>query len=295
MSRIEQALEKAIKMRESAKGVVSEEITMPQYRAAPPRFEVSDAVIDLAAVDKHIVTLTDPYSYAAEQYRKLRARILKSTRKDFHNTIMVTSSDVGEGKSLTSINLAVALSNEIDHTVLLVDADVRNPSLHSYFGLEARRGLSDYLKGEVNISDVLVKTGIGKLVILPGGNPTDGSAELLSSERMKMLVREMKLRYKERYIIFDTSPLLITADALSLASYMDGILFVVQEGRTAQKKVVQSVSLMRGCNILGVVFNNVPQCTSENPYPYYYRYNGQKEQTKASSGNGGAGENDPKM
>lgn len=290
MSRIEQALEKAVKMRESTKEVVSEEITTLKQQPAPAKFEARDVMIDLAAVDKHIVTLTDPHSHAAEQYKKLRARILKATRKDFHNTIMITSSDPGEGKSLTAINLAVALSNEIDHTVLLVDADLRNPSIHTYFGMEPRFGLSDYLKGEVDLPDVLVKTGIGKLVILPGGNPTDVSAELLSSERMKGLVHEMKVRYRDRYVIFDSSPLLITADALSLGSYMDGILFVIEEGRTAQKKVVQSISLMKGCNVLGVVFNNVPQYISKDPNPYYYRYRAQVQQTKSGSGNGDAGE-----
>jgi protein-tyrosine kinase len=287
MSRIEEALEKAVKMRESAKEVVSEETSAAKPSIAPAQFDVSNALIDMDAVNKLIVTLKDPYSHAAEQYKKLRARILKATKKDFHNTLMVTSAESGEGKSLTAINLAVALANEIDYTVLLVDADLRNPSVHRYFGIEPRYGLSDYLKGEADIPDLLVKTGFGKLVVLPAGNPTETSAELLSSDRMKTLVGELKLRYRDRYIIFDTSPLLIIADALSLGSFMDGILFVIQEGRTTQKRIAHALALMKGYNILGVVFNNHPQYISKDLHPYYYRYGGQRHQTIS----GGADEN----
>ncbi len=292
MSRIEEALERAVKMRESAKEVVSEEIPAAKlHPSSPAQFEVCNALIDINGVNKYVVTITDPYSHAAEQYKKLRARLLRATRKDFHNTLMITSSESGEGKSLTAANLAVALSNETDYTVLLVDADLRNPSVHRYFGIEPSRGLSDYLKGEADIPDLLVKTGVGKLVILPAGNPSESSAELLSSEKMKMLVRELKLRYRDRYVIFDTSPLLIVADALSLGSFMDGILFVVQEGRTPQKRVAHALALMKGYNILGVVFNNQQQYISKDLHQYYYRYGVQRHQAISGSDSGGAGEN----
>jgi len=235
--------------------------------------------------------LTNPFSHAAEQYKKLRARILRATEQNHHNTIMITSSDMGEGKSLTSINLAVALSSEIDHTVLLVDSDLRNPSIHRYFGIQEPRGLSDYLKGEATLPELLIKTGIGRLVILPGGAPTEKSAELLSSDRMKTLVQEMKTRYDDRYIIFDTSPLLIIADALSLSSCVDDVLFVIQEGRTAQEKVARAISLLKGCSILGVVFNNSQQNISRDIHHYYYRY-GSRAQHMAPPGKS-ADENKP--
>jgi receptor protein-tyrosine kinase/non-specific protein-tyrosine kinase len=281
MSRIEKALEKAVEIRESIKEVVPEEIITSDNQVALPRFEVGDAVIDPALVDKHIVCITEPHSSAAEQYKKLKARILKATAKDFLNAIMVTSSDIGEGKSITAINLAVAMSNEIDYTVLLVDGDLRNPSIHKYFGIESKYGLGDYLMGRAKLQDVLIKTGIGKLVILPGGEPPENAAELLSSEKMKMLVQEMRLRYKDRYVIFDSSPLLVAADSLSLGSYMEGIIFVIQEGRTSQKAAMQSLSLMKGWNILGVVFNNVSKYLAKNLHPYYCLYGNEKYYKKS--------------
>ena len=272
MSRIEKALEKAVKTRESIKEAVPEEIITPDNQVTLPRFEVGESVLDPAAIDRHIVCISEPSSAAAEQYKKLRARILQITAKDFLNTIMVTSSDISEGKTITAINLAVAIANEIDYTVLLVDADLRATSVHKYLGIKPKYGLSDYLTGKTGLSDILIKTGIGKLVVLPAGNPPENPAELLSSDKMKRLVSEIKLRYKDRYIIFDSSPVLVTADALSLGIHMDGVVFVVKAARTSQKAAEQAISLMKGCNILGIVFNDVPQYLANNLYPYYYPY-----------------------
>lgn len=273
MSRIERALEKALRSRRSE--------TAPGRPAFWPTtcskldqsvFEVSEGGVDPAAVDRHIVSITDPYSSAAEEFRKLRARIFQVTERDFLNTLMVTSGQAGEGKTTTAINLAVAIAQEIDHTVLLIDADLRKPSIHRYLGLNPNYGLSDYLESrrDLSLQDIMIKTGIGKLVLLPAGNSPQNPAELMSSDRMRMLIREIKHRYRDRYVIFDSSPVLMTADALSLCDYMDGILLVVQAARTPKKAILQALSLIKGYNILGTVFNDVPRYLAKNLYPYYY-------------------------
>jgi receptor protein-tyrosine kinase/non-specific protein-tyrosine kinase len=273
MSRIERALEKALKMRrsEAAPGRTAWPTTYTKFD--PSVFEVGEGGIDTAGVDSHIVSITDPYSFAAEEYRKLRARIFQVTERDFLNTLMVTSSEAGEGKTVTAINLAVAIAHEHDRTVLLVDADLRKPSVHRYLGVKPKYGLSDYLgsRRELSLSDIMIKTGIGKLVVLPAGSPPEKSAELISSDRMRMFIREIKHRYRDRYVIFDSSPLLMTADALSLCDYMDGIIFVVQAARTPKNAVTQAFSLIKGYNVLGTVFNDVPKYLAKNLYPYYYR------------------------
>jgi protein-tyrosine kinase len=285
MSKIEQALEKAVRMRETRHETVSETVVAgpsgaPESQAVFNRFEVGDALVNKALIDKHLVCITDPFSSVSEQFKKLKARVLNlMPKEDFRKTIMVTSSDIGEGKSVVAINLAVALSNELDYTVLLVDTDLRKPSIHRYFGIEPEYGLSDYLVGKVSLSDVLIKTGIGKLVILPAGNVPDNSAELLSSEKMKILMHELKHRYNDRYIIFDSTPLLVTADPLMLGMHMDGVVFVIQEGRTSQQAALQSMSLMKGWNILGAVFNNVPEYLIKGDYQYYYRQPSDKKQS----------------
>jgi Mrp family chromosome partitioning ATPase len=145
---------------------------------------------------------------------------------------------------------------------------------------------------KATIPDILVKTGIGKLVLLPAGSPVENPAELLASERMKSLVREMKHRYPDRYLIFDSSPVLLAADALSLGNYMDGIIFVVQADRTSPKVVTSALALLKGYNILGSVFNNVPSYLHQKQYGSYYRYGG-KYQTvpsrKTDNGDNGNG------
>lgn len=272
MSRIEQALEKAAKMRgaSAAKGRVFPN-PIGSDKCDPAVFEVPENRIDTAAIDQHIISVTDPCCGAAEEYKKLRARIFSSTEKDFLNSILVTSSLAGEGKTITAINLAVTMAQEIDHTVLLIDADLRQPSIHTYLGITPQYGLSEYLQSKAELSEVLIKTGIGKLVLLPAGNPPSNPSELLASEKMRDLVREMKYRYRDRYIIFDSSPLLSTADGLYLKEYIDGVVFVVQAARTPMKTADQALSLLKGTRVFGTVFNNVPEYVSTRDASYYYR------------------------
>lgn len=286
MSRIEQALEKAIKIRESAAVPISGLDSHRESAKKPsplPAFHIKESIINPILVDRHIVCITDPYSPASEQYRKLRARILARTKQDFQNTIMVTSADVGEGKSITSVNFAVALAREIDHTVLLVDADMRKPSIHKYLGIKTDRGLSDYLSGQVELSDVLINTGLGRLVLLPAGNACSNPAELLSSNRMKELVKEMKHRYADRYIVIDTPPVLVSADAISMSNHVDGVIFVVQAAKTSEKTVKKAINLLKGAIMLGIVYNNVPDYLGKNLNPYYYHQYHRDDRTAAKT------------
>lgn len=270
MSRIEKAMEKAARIRGSAERSPSVD-KPPAIHRNQPRLEGIETVIERAMTDKYIVSVTEPQSTAAEQYRTLRARILKAieTKKDPVNTIMITSSDKREGKTITAINLAVAMASVIDYPVVLVDADLRNPSVHRYLGIEPEYGLSDYLTGKASLSDVLLRTGIGELIILPGGLPPENPAELLSSEKMKKLVHELKLRHREGSVIFDSSPILLTSDPLSLGSLMDGVLFIIHAALTSEKSASEAISLIKGCNILGIVFNDVQNYPAKDPYPYY--------------------------
>ena len=152
MGKIENALEKALAMKESAREAAGTDVSVDAPPApdpgpgAPPLVE---GVIDTEALSDYLVSIKSPLSHISEEYRKLRTRIFEATEKSGLNTIMITSSSKGEGKSITSINLGAAIASKIDHTVLLVDCDLRRPSLHKYLGLEPEYGLVDYLKGDV--------------------------------------------------------------------------------------------------------------------------------------------------
>ena len=134
---------------------------------------------------------------------------------------------------------------------------MRKPTIHKYLGIqEEQKGLSDYLMGEARIPELLINPEIDKLVLLPGGRSVSNSTVLLGSPRMKMLVDELKSKYPERIIIFDTPPLLTSADTLVFCPFVDGILLVVEAEKTSAGDIKKAMSLLKDRNIIGTVFNN---------------------------------------
>jgi len=180
---------------------------------------------------------------------------LEKTRVKGHNVIMITSVLEGEGKTLTAINLAASIARGAKQTVLLVDTDLRKPRAQYYLGLSAVKGLSDYLRENVPLTELLINPGLPRMVLLCAGKPLSGSTDILGSQRMERLVKEMKRRYPERYVIFDCPPILASPDALVFSSYVDGIILVVESGRTPEEKIRKAVGLLEGKNLVGLVMN----------------------------------------
>jgi protein-tyrosine kinase len=207
--------------------------------------------------DYPLVSLFQPGSLGAEQFRKLRNQILKLNTPDPPKTIMVTSATEGEGKTFVAANLAAGIAHDLHFHALLVDCDLRSPSLSSWFGVQNGHGLSDYLVGGGDLSEFLLKTRMDKLMILTGGSSQDKPAELVGSKKMEALVRELKCRYDDRYIIFDATPVLATTEPEILARWVDGILFVVRAGVTSRETVKQAVASLDPNKILGFVLNDV--------------------------------------
>lgn len=214
----------------------------------------------------------------AEQFRRLRTYIVKPGQQQSPKTILVTSAVAGEGKSLIAINLAVTIAVELNSYALLVDCDLRNPSVSRLFGLSDNPGLSDYLMGKAEIPDLLVKSSVDKLSLLSGGTIQDNPVELIGSNRMKTLVQELRSRYDDRYIILDSSPLLATTEPSVLNELVDGILLVVKVGETPRESVQQAMKLLRKEKILGVVLNRLEFKTQAlvrryfGAHRYYYDY-----------------------
>ena len=190
----------------------------------------------------------------------LRTQVMHRLRENNWNVLGVTSPGHGEGKTLTAVNLAVSLAMETTQTVLLVDANLRNPSVHEVFGLGDCPGLADYLLDNQPVEDLLVHPGIGRFVLLPGGRAISNSTEILTSPRMVALVEEFKHRYPARIVIFDLPPLLHTADVLAFAPYTDALLLVVEEGKTTAEEVQRALSLVKNSRpVLGTVLNKAGQ------------------------------------
>lgn len=285
MSRIEMAMEKAARIREKGgqppEGAVAPAAEEPLAGGGAPRAEaaalpaappVVPAEKVLAPKHPFLVNILDPHSHAAEEYRKLKSVLVKMTEGEpFRNAVMVTSSVPSEGKSLTALNLAVSLAQGLDHTVLLIDADLRRPSLHRYLELEQGPGLADVLLGEAEISQTIVQTGIGKLAVIRGGRHVDNPVELFSSQKMRALVEELKHRYPDRYLIFDTPPLLPFAESRALAHIVDGVLFVVMERLASESEVKEAYDQVKA-GVLGIVYNAAAEAGGEERYSYYKHY-----------------------
>jgi len=272
MSRIEEALEKAARFRNNREQEIQEKpVAVQARRKAAPVISYPRIGTPANLDNPLLVTASDPHSASAEEYRKLKSVLVSLTRQDkFRNTIMITSSVSGEGKSVTALNLAISLAQEFDHTVLLVDADLRKPSLHEYFGLEPALGLADCLHNGIDPGEALIKTGIGKLTLFPAGKAVQNPVELISSQKLAELIQEMKHRYPDRYIIIDTPPVLLFAETFFLSTLVDGVVFIVREGLTSQQNITEALTALKGAPVLGIVYNDVSQSGSDNRYGYYY-------------------------
>ncbi len=224
--------------------------------------------------DHRLVTTTDPNSLATEQFKILRSQILYPHKGSIPRTIMVTSAMEEEGKSLIAANLAISIAQGIKEHVLLVDCDIRCPGQHLLFNLSGENGLSQYLADEIPLNALLVKTPFEKLTLLPGGMPPSNPTELLSSERMRYFVEEVKSRYNDRFIVFDATPAHITAEVSVLAKHVDGILLVIRRGRTDRDVIERSVAVLGRERIIGVVFNGHNHLSRRYNYYTSYKYGG---------------------
>ena len=191
----------------------------------------------------------------ADQYKLLRTVILNRTRSFGYNTIIITSFKENEGKSLTAINLSITLATESRQTVLLVDMDLRQPTVHKILGIKEGPGLKDYFLNNMPLKDILVHPDIEALTVLPAGGRMDNSTEIIGSYRTEELVLEIKSRYPDRYIIFDTPALNNCPDALVLSSYVDAIVVVARANYTSAENLSKCMGLLKDRNVVGVVLN----------------------------------------
>jgi protein-tyrosine kinase len=187
------------------------------------------------------------------------------------NLIMVTSSVPGEGKTWCSINLAMSIAMELDHTVLLVEADVARPSVLRTLGLPNQRGLMDVLADDkLDVADVMLRTNVDTLSILPAGTSTARSTELLASSGMSSLLAEIATRYPDRVVIFDSPPLLLTSEARVLASHMGQIAVVVEAEATTQHAVLEALGKLEGCSNVNLIYNKTREFPGiDETYGYY--------------------------
>jgi Mrp family chromosome partitioning ATPase len=204
---------------------------------------------------------------ALRAYKILRTRLLQRMVSNNWYSIAVTGSTTGEGKTLTAINLAIALAQDVNTWVFLVDLDLQRPQVANYLGMEFGKGLGDYLTGDAGIDEILYNpVGMERLAVIPNSRSFRNSSELLVSPRMIELTHALAAEAPRRIVIFDMPPLLASDDALAFAPQVDGLLMVLAEGISLRGSMEKSKQLIGQYNLIGVVLN---QSAESNDSPYY--------------------------
>ena len=219
-------------------------------------------------LEKNHILTPDTDKVIVNSYKVLRTRVLQQMQQNGWTTLAITSPRPDEGKTLTAINLSISMALKLDYTVLLVDLDFRNPSIHDRFGFEPKYGLGEYLAGKVRLEEVFVNPGINRLLILPEKESRNHSSEILSSTAMEQLVDELKNRYPSRIIIFDLPPVLVGDDVLAFSALADAALLVTQEGKTTTDDLNRAISLMEHQHLIGTVLNRSSVTNEFSNYGY---------------------------
>jgi receptor protein-tyrosine kinase len=191
------------------------------------------------------------------------------------NLIGITSSLPGEGKTYTALNMALSMATELNSTILLIDGDIIRSSLSHLLGIDSNRGLTDLLlEPAIQVRDVLIATELPKLKIIAAGSRPDNSTELLASDAMEHLVKELGQRYADRIILFDTPPLLATNEARVLMHHMGQVLMVVEAGKTSLEALQDSLSYVTDNKVVGMVLNKTNTRFGRGGYGSYGGYSG---------------------
>ena len=257
MDKIKKALEKARQEREAGLSVDTAARDQSDKDLSPIKYtQTHSADVENDVMREHRLINALEQSEYTDSVKLLRTQVLQRMSDNDWNVLAVASASPGEGKTQTALNLGISIALEVEYTVLVVDANLRHPSVHEYFGIKPKYGLSDYLKNDIALSEALINpNGIDHFVIVPGGNSMQNSAEMLSSPKMGALVEELKNRYPKRIVIFDLPPLLGAADALAFVPYIDAALLVVEDGVTGESDLKTAVDMLSVTNIIGTVLN----------------------------------------
>lgn len=282
MSSIEKAIER-LEKNSKRKSVARVEPSLPKNVEAGKntqhqgKEDKSVCHLNLVELEKQgFLTPDSGRSKVAEEYRSLKRPLLMNSKgkgaeiNDRGNLIMVVSSLPGEGKTFTTLNLALSMAMERDTTVLMVDSDVISPSLTQLLGLQNEPGLIDVLLGEqVSLGDVIINTDIPKLSVMPAGQLHGSSTELLASEKMQRIANELSDRYPDRIVIFDAPPIMVTTEASVLAHVMGQILMVVEAGKTPQHIIVEAIEKLDDDKVIGMLLNKSRGSASSDYYGSY--------------------------
>ncbi len=280
MERIKKALLQAREQREQLRdvSVETEEATnsdIEQVReldealteeSANNNVVTKNVVPDVNVLERNKILYSQTPIATQRAYKMLRTRFLQRISKNNWNSIAVVSPTSDDGKTLTAINLCISIAQDPNHTSLLIDFDLLQPSIHEYFDLELEFSINDYFTENTNLESCLVSPNQPGLVLAPTKQAIEGSSEFLASQQAAKFSSELKQKYQDRVILYDLPPILVCDDALSFLPNVDAVLLVLREGKTKRSDVEATMNILEGKNIAGVVLNDSKYGISD----YYY-------------------------
>ncbi|HZS12397.1 MAG TPA: CpsD/CapB family tyrosine-protein kinase [Nitrospirales bacterium] len=275
MSLIEEVMRRSAHERTAAMpgtGMTNARTSRPPLAPAPPPpenfvpIQYRPAPVDPQAMERNRVLLRVPDVGISRAYKILRTRVLHRLAANNWHTLGITGTAAGEGKSLTAVNLALALAQDVNTSVFLVDLDLQRPQLGAYLGMTYEHGLTDYLAGQVELDQIIYDIGVKRLAVVPNASSVENSSELLNSPRMGEFITALEAQLPRRIIVFDMPPLMVTDDVLAFAPRVDSFLLVVSQGQTARRTLANAKEVLAELNLMGVVLN---RSTERNDSPYY--------------------------
>ena len=279
MSIIEEAVRKNAERqnRQSSTDPLRAQARLRRVPAAPvdtahaQRFQ--PVVLDKAALHDNFILPQLQDAGALRAYKILRTRVLRRLEANQWHSFALTGVTAGEGKTLTAVNLAIALAQDVNTWVALIDLDLQRPRVAEYLGMRSvhgEKGLSDYLQGNATFENIVYSPDIERLMVVPNFQPMVNSSETLTSPRMAELMQALEAETPRRILIFDMPPVLAADDVLAFAPQIDGLLLVVAEGTTDRYSLRRAKDVLAEMNLLGVVLNRSAERNDAAYYSYSY-------------------------
>lgn len=249
--------------------VAAARVARPVAPPPPPEAPIQEycpAAIDADALERNRVLLRVQDVAVSRAYKILRTRVLHRMAANNWYSLGVTGTAAGEGKTITAINLAIALAQDPNAWVFVVDLDLQRPQLGAYLGMSYEYGLTDFLTGQAALEQIVYDIGIKRLAVVPNASPIETSSEHLLSPKMADFINALESQSPRRYVIFDMPPIMVSDDVLAFAPRVDSFLLVASQGLTARRTLANAKEVLSELNVLGVVLN---RSTERNDSPYY--------------------------
>jgi len=270
MGLIEEALRKSAQQRKGAARTNGAAAAARVARAAPaPEQDIPQYVsapVDVEVMQRNRILPTVADVTVSRAYKILRTRVTHRLVANGWHSVGITGTTAGEGKTLTAVNLAIALAQDVNNWVFLVDLDLQRPKVGPYLGMHYERGLTDYLTGQANLEQIVYDISHPRLAVVPNVHPVENSSELLLSPRMGDFLHFLQTEPPRRIVVFDLPPVLASDDVIAFSPRVDSFLLVISQGQTARRTLSNAKEVLSEMNVMGVVLN---RSTERNDSPYY--------------------------